>query len=188
VINPSFVSAAASPAFGVYPLSVNFISSGSTGLNNFFWDLGTGSATANTELTSYTYTSPGTYTIVLTAWNDFLGCAVYDTITVVVTEQASIILPNVFTPNTDGVNDNFSATLIGVKSLKLEVFSRWGSKVFEGEQTSISATLQDLPLWDGKAPGGGVCAEGVYYYVLTAIGYDTKDYSYTGFVHLFNSR
>ena len=188
VINSSFVSAAANPVFGVYPLPVNFISSGSTGLNNFFWDLGTGSATASTELTSYTYTSPGTYTIVLTAWNDFWGCAVYDTITIVVAEQAMLTLPNVFTPNSDGTNDDFMATIIGVKTIKTEIFSRWGNRVFEGEQTNIASASQDLPLWDGKAANGNVCAEGVYYYVVTAIGYDTKDYNFSGFVHLFNSK
>ncbi|MSP69899.1 MAG: T9SS type B sorting domain-containing protein, partial [Bacteroidetes bacterium] len=103
-------------------------------------------------------------------------------------EQAMLTLPNVFTPNSDGTNDDFTATIIGVKTIKTEIFSRWGNRVFEGEQTNITSASQDLPLWDGKAANGNVCAEGVYYYVVTAIGYDTKDYNFSGFVHLFNSK
>ena len=187
-VNTSFVSGVANPNFGVYPLPVSFTSSGSSGLNNWIWDFGNAGATANTQNSSYTYPAAGTYTVVITAWNDNFGCAVYDTITVTVVEQATIALPNVFTPNGDGTNDGFIATISGVKEIKVQMFNRWGGQVFEGNQTGITSGPQNLQLWDGKASSGNVVDDGVYYYVITATGYDEKEYPLTGFVHILKTK
>ncbi|MDQ3110752.1 MAG: gliding motility-associated C-terminal domain-containing protein [Bacteroidota bacterium] len=188
MVNNSFVSAAANPTFGTYPLPVGFGSSGSSGLTNYNWNFGDGIGSANTQSANYTYTSPGTYQVVLTAWNDWFGCAVYDTITIEVVEEAVVLLPNVFTPNSDGSNDGFAATISGVKDIKVQVFNRWGAEVFEGSQTGLAGSPQVLQLWDGQTTGGNASDDGVYYYVVTAVGFDTKDYSYSGFVHLFKTK
>ncbi|HET6990584.1 MAG TPA: hypothetical protein VFJ43_04635, partial [Bacteroidia bacterium] len=60
--------------------------------------------------------------------------------------------------------------------------------VFDGEQSGLAATPQDLAIWDGKGGNGKIADDGVYYYVITATGYDTKDYTFTGFVHLIQSK
>jgi gliding motility-associated-like protein len=184
MVNTSFVNAAANPTFGTYPLPVGFGSSGSSGLNNFHWDFGDASGFANSQSANYTYTGPGTYTVVLTAWNDWAGCAVYDTLVIEVVEEAIVELPNVFTPNSDGTNDGFSSKISGVKDIKVQIFNRWGNEVFEGSQNGLAASPQEIVLWDGKAGSGKVADDGVYYYVVTAVGYDTKDYTFSGFVHL----
>jgi gliding motility-associated-like protein len=187
-VNTSFVSAFANPDFGVYPLPVGFSSTGSNGLNNWVWDFGDMGATGNGQSSNYTYPNPGVYTVVLTAWNDNINCVVYDTIEVTVVEQAIVSLPNVFTPNGDGTNDAFSATISGVKETKIQVFNRWGGLVYEGSQDGITAGPQVLQLWDGKAKTGNVADDGVYYYVFTATGYDTKEYPFTGFVQLMKAK
>jgi gliding motility-associated-like protein len=187
MVNTSYVNAAANPTFGVYPLPVGFGSSGSPGLNNYNWNFGDGIGFANTQSSNYVYTGPGTYTVVLTAWNDWFGCAVTDTIVIEVVEEAIVELPNVFTPNGDGTNDGFSAKISGVQEIKVQVFNRWGNEVFEGSQSGLPSSPQELQLWDGKASGGKVADDGVYYYIVTAVGFDTKDYTFTGFVHVLKS-
>ncbi len=187
MVNTAFVSAAANPTFGVYPLPVGFASSGSPGLNNWNWNFGDGLGFANTQSANYTYIAPGTYQVVITAWNDWFGCAVYDTIEVIVVDEAIVNLPNVFTPNGDLTNDDFSASISGVKEMKVEIFNRWGNAVYENSLTGLASSTQILPLWDGKSGSGKVADDGVYYYVITALGYDNKDYDFHGFVHLIKS-
>ncbi len=60
------------------------------------------------------------------------GCVVGDEVTVNVENRRRVVIPNAFTPNQDGVNDDF--TIFGgpeVSTIRsLQVFSRWGEKVF----------------------------------------------------------
>jgi gliding motility-associated-like protein len=70
--------------------------------------------------------------------------------------QDEFQLPNVFTPNGDGINDLF--TPIGNSSMfeELIVFNRWGNEV---------ARLTDTFIWDGISMGKEM-SEGVYFYIL----------------------
>jgi gliding motility-associated-like protein len=89
---------------------------------------------------------------------------------------------NVFSPNTDGLNDCFSPALQDVDSPYNElflpctdilVFNRWGEKVFD-------SVIDNVPsCWDGKNRGGELLPEGVYYYIYY---YDGKEKA--GEVHL----
>lgn len=181
--NTAFVNAVASPDFGSYPLPVNFSTTGAPGLTNYTWtfgdnNTGTGAGPSNT------YTAPGTYEVVVMAYNSSPGCAVYDTIYITVVEEATMTLPNVFTPNADAKNDEFMATISGVQEIRVEMFNRWGNVVYTGILGGLAATPANVILWDGKAKSGSVAEDGVYYYVVTAIGYDLKEYPRQGFVHL----
>ncbi|MBK7856239.1 MAG: gliding motility-associated C-terminal domain-containing protein [Bacteroidetes bacterium] len=65
------------------------------------------------------------------------------------------ILPNVFTPNADGINDFFEPIKNRyIKSIAFTVYNRWGQLVFETDKPEIN--------WDG-----GKLSDGVYYYVCT---------------------
>ncbi|MEI6695476.1 MAG: gliding motility-associated C-terminal domain-containing protein [Bacteroidota bacterium] len=69
-------------------------------------------------------------------------------------------LPNVFTPNGDGINDVFRPYLPyqGVEKIGLTIFNRWGSMVFETSNPDIN--------WNGKEQKtNNDCSEGVYFYV-----------------------
>ncbi len=68
-------------------------------------------------------------------------------------------LPNVFTPNGDGVNDLLIPFPYDfVESVNMNIYNRWGSKVFETKNPDI--------LWDGRNQFTKLdCSEGVYYYV-----------------------
>jgi len=70
-------------------------------------------------------------------------------------------LPNVFTPNGDGVNDYFfprDLLTSGATMFKMEVYNRWGEEVFSTEST-------DGQGWDGRF-NGTPQPEGVYIYVI----------------------
>lgn len=70
-------------------------------------------------------------------------------------------LPNVFTPNGDGIND-FVIPLPYryVKDVSIKIYDRWGLLMFETTDPDI--------LWDGKsAQSKGQCPDGTYYYICT---------------------
>ncbi len=70
-------------------------------------------------------------------------------------------IPNIFTPNQDGLNDYFT---IGYNSTpenyKIIIFNRWGKIVFESQNIDNS--------WNGKN-GKNYCKSGVYYYLIQYI-------------------
>lgn len=72
-------------------------------------------------------------------------------------------VPNAFTPNDDGFNPKFLIVQGAVKTFEIEIFNRWGERVFTSNTTSNS--------WDGKYKGVP-CPEGVYGYLLRYQGGD----------------
>lgn len=73
-----------------------------------------------------------TFTVFIT---DNHQCRNQDTVSVRVLQfdcvPAAIFIPNAFSPNGDGVNDVFKVRAPALKSMHLEVYDRWGHKVFE---------------------------------------------------------
>ncbi|HXP52274.1 MAG TPA: gliding motility-associated C-terminal domain-containing protein, partial [Bacteroidia bacterium] len=121
----------------------------------------------------YQYNIPGTYIIYLVASNQF-GCidSASDTITVV----GGIIVPNVFTPNGDGQNDVFHITAGGMQTYTIEIFNRWGQKVFETNSPNID--------WTGKSMAGVDESDGTYFYLIKATDYSNKTYNLKGYLEL----
>lgn len=79
-------------------------------------------------------------------------------------------IPNVFTPNSDQVNDFFEIDYSGTDAYNIVIMNRWGNVVFESDDKTIH--------WDGTI-GDSDAAEGVYYYKLS-IGDEITH----GFLHL----
>ena len=94
------------------------------------------------------------YTV--TATNNY-GCTNVATATVQVDIEATLYIPNCFTPNGDGLNDIFKPLGINITDLTLLVFDRWGLQIFE--TTDIDQG------WDGTYKGTK-CQEDVYVYKL----------------------
>jgi gliding motility-associated-like protein len=105
----------------------------------------------------------GTYNVSATDTN---GCAMSWSITVVAIECPPVI-PNVITPNGDGVNDGFTLWNSAATSGQLQVFNRWGKLVHAGDPTAgaWNATF-DL--------NGEPVPDGVYYYLLRLVGREGK--------------
>ncbi|MEZ4777732.1 MAG: gliding motility-associated C-terminal domain-containing protein [Bacteroidia bacterium] len=72
--------------------------------------------------------------------------------------ECFVFIPNVFTPNEDGINDDFRPRVIcPLESYGLVIFDRWGKKVFE------SQSPQDY--WTGSI-GSRPAPAGVYYWAI----------------------
>lgn len=73
-------------------------------------------------------------------------------------------VPNVFTPNNDGINDLFDVQLGQrlEKCSSIKIYSRWGELIFE--------SIDNQHVWDGRTFSGVECVQGVYFYVLDVNG------------------
>jgi len=98
------------------------------------------------------------------------------TMRIAVNPFSKLIIPNVFTPNGDGVNDVFTLESTGVTSLNAQLFDRWGLKLFEWNTVHGG--------WDGRTTAGGMASEGTYYYIIVATGADGQEYKLNGHLTL----
>lgn len=90
--------------------------------------------------------------------------------------EPSIEIPNVFTPNNDGINDIYRTKDKGLFDKEMVILNRWGNIVFEGEGNDG---------WDGTNKSGQECTEGVYFVKVTFTNFLTnKEETKTGYVHL----
>jgi len=87
----------------------------------------------------------------LTAINDG-GCASTDSIRIqVICNGANFFVPNTFSPNGDGVNDNFIVNGVGLNVIpSITIYNRWGQIVF---QKSNFAPNTASVAWDGTFNG-----------------------------------
>ena len=85
---------------------------------------------SNQQNTTYFFKDAGTYPVALVVKNIW-GCA--DTVVkaLKIEEDLTIYIPDVFTPNGDGLNETFLPVLRSIKHYNLMIFNRWGEKLFE---------------------------------------------------------
>lgn len=172
-ITASFVP---SPSTGLMPLPVTFSNTSSPNSVDYQWTLGNSSTTYTTVNAATVYQMQGTYTVTLIARNGVC----YDTATrIIVVDMVSFItIPNVFTPNGDGVNDIFSLNPINIGDISMTIYDRWGLKMYD---TTTTGSLT----WDGKTKGGAPVADGTYFYIINATGLDGQDFKFQGSVNIF---
>lgn len=165
------------PSQGQAPLLVSFSNTSTTPNAQFYWNLGLpNSDTTAFQPQSQIYNSEGTYQVTLIASNGIVACN--DTITKVifVDLDALLIIPNIFSPNGDGANDNFFITSEGMKSLDVTIFNRWGTVMsnFDGIAGS----------WDGRNGKGELATDGTYFYIVTGSTNDSKPIDVRGYLML----
>jgi len=108
---------------------------------------------------SFTPEMSGSYTITVV---DQFGCEASSTINVILQVIRKVYIPNVFTPNDDGINDLFTVytnnDVLNVS--QFAVYNRWGDIMFE--QTDIQPNIESEG-WDGTFKGQKLQL-GVYVY------------------------
>ncbi len=110
--------------------------------NIYLWSPANGLSSVAVSNPTLRIGQPTTYTITMTAAS---GCQTVDTL-LVRTFERYVYVPNVFSPNADGVNDVLYVNLISVNQLKyFRIYNRYGKKVFETTNPTIG--------WDGKLNG-----------------------------------
>lgn len=117
--------------------------------------------------------SPGIYEITVTDSSALAGCPSDTTFQLVIEGQDCdtlvpwVVVPNIFTPNGDGINDVFKVRHEGLQTLHIKIYNRWGT--YLGEITEPNG------FWDGKNH-----PEGTYFYILTATDIYEKEYDMSG--------
>jgi gliding motility-associated-like protein len=95
------------------------------------------------------------------------------------TLDSRVFIPNAFTPNGDGLNDEFKPNLLSINSYKdnpylsysFRIFNRWGTEVFQTDNPSFG--------WNGYFKGDRVPLD-VYIYTVRAKAFDGKFYLLKG--------
>ena len=116
--------------------------------------------------------------LILTAYSP-LGCVAEDTINIEVVEVRKVYIPNIFSPNFDGTNDNFTifGELPNIQMVqKLVIFNRWGGVVFEANDFLPNQITNG---WDGTIDGKPA-TEGVYVYLAEVLFLDQALIQYAG--------
>jgi gliding motility-associated-like protein len=107
-----------------------------------------------------TLEEPGEYVLKLVCENE-QGCKDSTEKTIVVfTDKVELVIPNVFTPNGDNVNDIFTFQVSGIKTMAGKIFNRWGQLVYEWDGLQA--------FWDGTVNDKDAPA-GVYYYIVETV-------------------
>ena len=153
------------------PVKVRFIDN-SINVTEYLWRFGDGDSTAFglenliPDTVRHTYYTPKKYTAVLFV-NNLHNCtdSISKTITV---DPPALDVANVFTPNGDGTNDYFKPYNVSIRSFEISIFSKAGVQIYQYK----GGDLRNWQGWDGRTKGGKNAAEGVYFYVLKATGWD----------------
>ncbi len=152
---------------GSAPLVVAFTSNANTPVAKYFeWyivptDNPSDSVYYADEDLRYTFKNSGLYTVKLRSSNDYCRSEI-DSVTVTVVESY-LEVPNVFTPNGDGKNDEFRVAYKSLLKFHGVVYNRWGRKVFSWSDPGKG--------WDGRV-NGRMAKPGPYYYIIEAVGSD----------------
>ncbi|MEO6903959.1 MAG: PKD-like domain-containing protein [Bacteroidia bacterium] len=152
------------PTTGEMPLLVTFTNN-SAGATHYNWNFDDGTSILKDP--THLYNKIGKFNACLIA-NDDGNCVDTACVIIDVYINSVFIIPNVFTPNNDGVNDMFTISGKGIESLQAEIYNRWGQKEYEWNTTNGG--------WDGRSATGLPAVSGTYYYIIKATGFDGKKY------------
>lgn len=157
---------------------------------NYSWDFGDGSEIDTSSNPDHYYKELGKYSVKLVARNEY-GCS--DSLERVgiieVMGKGKIMFPNAFTPNMTGSlggsyapnatdNNVFFPYHEGVAEYHMEIYDRWGEKIFTSNNVNIG--------WDGYYKGK-LCKQDVYVYKASGKFYNGRTYTVAGDLTLLHS-
>ncbi len=96
--------------------------------------------------------------------------------TIQLIQPPMVYIPNAFTANGDGLNDDFKWVPVFVKDFNIQIFNRWGEMIYQ--------TNNKNEPWNGTYKSQ-VCATDVYFYRMSYTGWEgTEKYSSGNFTLL----
>ncbi|MFK7784404.1 MAG: choice-of-anchor L domain-containing protein [Crocinitomicaceae bacterium] len=143
------------------------------GGETYVWDFGDASGSTDIH-PSNIYAEPGFYDVTLIAYDE-KGCT--DTITrpIEIEEEWYIYVPNAFTPDGNRSNDDFRASTVGIQTLNITIFNRWGQAVFASNELDF--------IWDGTYDGL-IVPDGVYTYKIGFLTNSERQKTIVGHVNV----
>ncbi len=161
------------------PLEVLFKANG-LNAEYYQWKLYKGSSLMLTRSDAehrYSFTDKGNYRAVVAVSNSH--CQLDSVEFTISVSESMVVVPNVFTPNGDGANDEFRVVYRSLKEFHCWVYNRWGHLVYEWSDPAKG--------WDGTI-GGRPAAEGAYFYVIRALGTDADENAKYTIKPVYNSK
>lgn len=169
---------------GFVPFTVHFTYTGNNAVS-YLWNFGDGTSTSTNQNPVHVFENMGVYTVTLIVNSGPPNfCESQYEITITVIHPSSLVVPNIITPNGDGQNDVFKVEAEGIATFDVSIFNRWGKKLYSASFTDFAVNKETKEVWDGKSKSGGDCADGTYFYIIEATGYDKKEYNVQGTVTL----
>lgn len=188
VLDVPIADISAVPNIGMVVLDVEFINNSSGG-NTYSWNFANGitssSNAANNEFMSYLI--PGNYLVSIVVDNGI--CSAEDTALVIVENypDPEFDLPNIITPDGDGVNDFLEFNFRWMGSIEVNIFNRWGNQVNSIVTSNFDEVgeIQATYGWDGRDRATGQpVTDGVYYYVYEFRALNGQVITGHNFVHV----
>ncbi len=127
----------------------------------------------------FTFTQEGVRYVRFAGSNRDGSCVEYGTVYEIKIGASELLIPNIFSPNGDGINDIWKISGKSLLSFRCWIFDKNGHELYFFDDPSTG--------WDGTYKGKPV-ASGVYYYVIEAIGSDNKKYKKGGDINLIKKR
>jgi gliding motility-associated-like protein len=114
------------------------------------------------------------FTNIISSKGEDLFCPFSFTNTLLITVSDSCFkdleIPNIFSPNNDGVNDVWMIKFPYSFELKeMAIYNRWGALMYERKDISFNKQTTSNIGWDGHTTSGELCTDGVYFYTLKYI-------------------
>lgn len=128
---------------------------------------------------NYTFRDNGNYFVRFVAANADGSCEYFSETYEVFVGESALLCPNVFSPNGDGVNDEWKVSYKSIVEFECHIFNRWGQEMCAFTDPSRG--------WDGRY-GGKYVPTGVYYYVIRALGSDGRKYKLSGDINIIKSK
>lgn len=161
-INSTIANFTVSPSSGVAPLTVA-IANSAQNASNFNWFVN--ALPQGISLNTYSFNTSGIYSIDLVAWQFDPTCADTFSLSISVYDSLIIQIPNVFTPNNDGINDYFSIASNFELQANVSIINRWGNDVFTFSGKLNAGTTN---LWEGMDIQSQVpVLDATYFYKIT---------------------
>ena len=156
---------------------VNFTNH-SINATQYNWDFGDithpASNTSTSISPSHTYAAVGSYCVKLIASNNL--CVDSTTLCIEITPEFTFYIPNAFSPNGDGINDDFYGKGTNIATYEMSIFNRWGELIFYSNDINKH--------WDGTVKGSDVAQLDVYVYVFNIVDNIKTAHKYIGNVTL----
>lgn len=138
---------------------------------NYLWNFGDGT-TSNEISPVHSYSVNGEFEVTLMVNGESACMDSIHSITKFESPLGELFFaPNAFTPNGDGLNDDFRISLFRpCDTYSLNIFNRWGQEVFSSGDAANA-------VWDGTFHGAAA-EQGVYVYLLKGGGMDRNGVVY----------
>ena len=161
---------------GVVPLLVNFTnqSVGTDANTNYEWDIELLGFSVD-ENPTYTFYDQGVYQVEFVVTNNN-GCSDTAYNSIVVKSELIELIPVVFSPNGDNINDIFYLNIDNLTEINVKIYNRWGENVNSYETFNSG--------WDGTTTAGIEVPSGTYFYVATYTTISEGDLTLSGSISL----